>query len=43
MMTPTVLGFGILLFGALVSVFAVVRASAEADRERHREAAHGAH
>lgn len=39
MMTPTLLGFGMLWFGAFVFLFAVLRAEARADRERRRATA----
>jgi hypothetical protein len=39
MMTPTLLGFAMILFGAFVLLFTVMRAEADADRERRRAAA----
>jgi hypothetical protein len=39
MMTPTLLGFVMLLVGAFLFLFAVMRAEAGADRDRRRAAA----
>ena len=39
MMTPTLLGFLMLLFGAFMFLFPVMRAEAGADRDRRRAAA----